>query len=124
MDLLIFRDETQEARLSADAERVYQTFEPSAIVARARYLEFCLGYVESGKCFDDDVDAFVLLESTQIDEHRHVGSFCRVWRQPLRIDPIIDHANGCAWDTTGRQIVGGAHADRLERDVAIQRRQR
>ena len=68
MKLRLLRDETEEVYSVTETERVYQSFEPSAIVAGPGYLESGLGDVQLGECANDHVDPLVLLESAKVNE--------------------------------------------------------
>src|SRR6267143_2938679 len=68
MKLRLLRNEAEELDSVIETERVYQSFELSAIVAGARDLERGFGDVQLGERADDDVYPLVLLEPPEINE--------------------------------------------------------
>src|SRR6267378_978531 len=121
MKLRFLGNETEELYPVTETERVYQSFEPSAIVAGAGNLESGFGDVELGECADDYVHALVLLEPPEINEQRLLGSLDEIRRKARGIDAIVDHSDRVARNATLDEIVGGAHAHRLERNLPIER---
>jgi len=74
VNFFILGDESEELHPVSESERVYQSFELSAIVAGAGDLESSLRNVELGERANDHVDPLVLLQPPEVDEQRTLRS--------------------------------------------------
>src|SRR3954467_8744178 len=100
MNLLLLGNKTEKLHAVAETERVYQSFERSAIVTGARDLQSRFRDVELGECADDDIDPFVFLESAQIDKERFVSALSGIRRETRGIDAVINDPYRSAWNST------------------------
>jgi len=66
----------------------------------------------------------LLLEAAEVDEQWLGRALGGIRGEARGIDAVVNHANGLTGDAAGNQIVGGAHAYRLKRDIAVEQPER
>src|SRR5436190_10718263 len=99
-------------------ERLRQSFEGRPIVAGAGDLQSRVVEIQARECANHGIDPLVSLESPEVDERRLLRALRGIWRQCLRVNAVIDDADGISWDASTHEIFCRALTHCLKGDIA------
>src|SRR6266576_1544588 len=115
----MLRDTPKKPHAVAEVKRMRERLEPRTVVARAGDLERCLPILHRREGSDRVMNALVLLEASEVRESRARAPCLGRRTVSTRIDAGVNHLDVIARDPPPGEVVGGALADRLERNVPV-----